>query len=304
MNQPRGARPWGRMLQRFWNVATELGCRGVGQQYEGKVKAMNRLTILGTQGWIPTSRRETTCLAFSDGAVLFLFDAGTGLSRLLEPPGSTMLQRASDVHLFLTHYHLDHVCGLAYLPALFAERPLTIHVPAADLNGVDPEKGIAELIRHPYNPGPLPLKDLRLETLAAGDNAVAGHRLRLRAQCHPDTTVAYRLDDLFTLATDTVYDPNTAVFAHGSRLLLHEAWIDGIEEHMSGKEGLVAATYKAHTSARQAAELAAQAGVDELWLIHLNPTMDEAYYQQMEASAREKFARTKVVPDLYFIDFG
>jgi ribonuclease BN (tRNA processing enzyme) len=265
---------------------------------------MSRLTVLGTQGWIPTERRETTCLAFADGDLLFLFDAGTGLRRLLDPPGATMLQRAKDVHLFLTHYHLDHICGLAYLPAFFAERALTIHVPEASLNGVDPQKGIAELIRHPYNPGPPSLKKLSIETLAAGDNEVAGRRLRVRGQCHPDTTVGYRLDDLFTLATDTVYDPNTAVFAHKSKLLLHEAWIDGIEEHTSGKEDLVSRAYAAHTSARQAAELAAQAGVEELWLIHLNPLMDEAYYRRMEASARHTFARAEVVSDLAFREFG
>ena len=38
-----------------------------------------------------------------------------------------------------------------------------------------------------------------LQTLHEGLNEVAGHELRLRAQCHPDTTVAYRLDDHFVL---------------------------------------------------------------------------------------------------------
>jgi ribonuclease BN (tRNA processing enzyme) len=256
--------------------------------------------MLGTQGWIPTSRRETTCVAVEDGDRLLIFDAGTGLGRLVEPPASGLLQRAKEFHLFLTHYHLDHVCGLAYLPALFADRPLTIHAPEATVNSVAIEKGVGELIRHPYNPGSLDIPGLKLDSLASGSNEVAGHEVRVRQQCHPDTTVAYRIDDAFVLATDTVYDPGTAEFASGVRLLLHESWIDGAEEHMPGQEGLVARAYKSHSSARQAASVAAAAEVGELFLIHLNPLMDEAYYQQEQASAREIFAPTSVVPDLYW----
>ena len=44
----------------------------------------------------------------------------------------------------------------------------------------------------------------------------------------------------------------------------------------------------------------AAAAVGELFLIHLNPLMDEAYYQQQQAAARETFSRTSVVPDLYW----
>ncbi len=260
-----------------------------------------RLTLLGTQGWIPTERRETTSLAVSDGSLLFLFDAGTGLSRLLAGPGRELLGAAGETHLFLTHYHLDHVCGLAYVPGIFAGRALYVHVPEATLNGVDPERGVAELIRKPYNPRPW--ADLKVTTDALGpDNEVAGHRVRLRTQQHPDTTVAYRLDDALALATDTIADPATAEFARGAGVLLHEAWIDGAEEDDPGQAELVRNAYQAHTSARQAAAIAAQAGSGELVLMHLNPLFDEAYYERMRGSAAAIFPRTAVYPDLQVIE--
>ncbi len=259
-----------------------------------------RLTALGTQGWIPTPGRETTCFAVDDGSLLFLFDAGTGLGRLLHPPASRLLENAHEVHLFLTHYHLDHVCGLAYLPALFAGRTLMVHVPDASLNGVDPQRGVPELIRKPYNPHAWSEQPgLVLRSLHEGVNEVAGHEIRLRAQCHPDTTVAYRLDDALVLATDTVADPQTASFARGAGVLLHESWIDGIEEDDPRSADLVRTTYLSHSSARQAAALAAQAGVGELVIMHLNPQRDERYYAQMQASAREIFAPTFIYPDLH-----
>jgi ribonuclease BN (tRNA processing enzyme) len=259
-----------------------------------------RLTLLGTQGWIPTGRRETTCLALESAGRLLIFDAGTGLRRMLEPPGSSMLAAARELHLFLTHYHLDHVCGLAYLPGIFAGRKLTVHVPEMGLNGVDPERGIAELIRNPYNPrawGELP--DVELATVHAGVNEVAGHAIRVRAQQHPDISVGYRVDDDFAFVTDTLADPETAVFAKGVAVLLHEAWYYGSADAAAARSGLPAATIAPHVAAERAAALAAAAGAGELWLIHLNPFFDEAYYTEMEQAAQTVFCGAAVRPDLY-----
>lgn len=64
-----------------------------------------RLRVLGCSGGIGPGR-ETTCFALDDVA---LIDAGTGLGRLsLER--MYRLQR-----IFLTHAHLDHIAGLAFL---------------------------------------------------------------------------------------------------------------------------------------------------------------------------------------------
>jgi len=260
--------------------------------------------VLGTQGWIPTGRRETTCLALSGAGRLVLFDAGTGLRRLLEPPGATLLAEAEELHLVLTHYHLDHVCGLAYLPGILGGREITVHVPELALSGVAPEAGVPELIRRPFNPRAWSdLPNMRLVTIREGSNDIAGLTVRARRQPHPDASVAYRVDDLFVFATDTVADPATAEFAAGVDLLLHEAWIDGVEEQEAAEAELVKAAYAAHSSARQAASLALKAGVRDLWLTHLNPLRSEAYYAQMERSARTIFASARVPTDLSHYDF-
>jgi ribonuclease BN (tRNA processing enzyme) len=266
---------------------------------------VTRLTLLGTQGWIPTGRRETTCLALTSGDRLLIFDAGTGLRRLLEPPGSSLLAAAREFHLFLTHYHLDHVCGLAYLPGIFADRKLTVHVPEMALNGVDPERGIAELIRSPYNPRPWgELPDIELATVHAGVNDIAGHAIDVRAQQHADVTVGYRVDDAFAFVTDAAAEPATAVFAKDVAVLLHEAWYYGGAEAAAARSGLSPAAIAAHVAAEGAAELAAAADAAELWLIHLNPFFDETYYAEMAEAARAVFAGAAVRPDLYQREFG
>lgn len=262
-----------------------------------------RVTLLGTMGWMPSQRRETTCLACRDGDSLLIFDAGTGLRRLLEPAGAELLEDTSDIHLFLTHYHLDHVCGLAYLPGVLPDRRVTIHAPAAEITGVDPEAAIAGLLRKPYNPRDWKeLDELRVEPVAPGANEIAGHVVGVRPQRHSDVSVAYRLDDDFVLATDTMADPGTAEFSAGVGLLLHEAWYDAAALQTGEMPAELPPGYAAHSEAGAVARLAGAAGVDRLVLIHLNPTCDEAYYATMAATARAAFPPTELRDDGEAVD--
>ncbi len=257
-----------------------------------------RLVALGTAGWIPTAQRETTCLALKADDALIVFDAGTGLRRFLAPAGRALLDGVAEVDLVLTHYHLDHVCGLAYVPAVFAGRRLTVHAPATSVTGVDPGWALSQLIRPPYNPGPWSdWSGVAIHELHAGDNEVAGRRLRLRAQQHPGTSAAYRLEDLFALATDTPPDPETEEFARGVAVLAHECWYNGADPATHAIAEPLRASFRAHSEVSEAAALAKRAGAGRLLLMHLNPLFDEPYYDRMLERARRHFDAAILLPD-------
>jgi ribonuclease BN (tRNA processing enzyme) len=256
------------------------------------------VTLLGTLGWMPRGSRETTCFAVRTGATLLVFDAGTGFRRLLDPDHAGLLDGVAEVQLFLSHYHLDHVCGLAYLSGVLAGRDVVLRPPPEELTGVDPRAAVAGLIRRPYNPVDLgDMEHVRVEPTAAGENLVAGHVLRLRAQQHTDTSVSFRLDDELVIATDTKVDPAAVEFASGVGLWLHESW------YWSGDPGLARVPeelrpgFAAHSEATGVAGLAAEAGVGRLVLVHLNPLAGEASYLPMRDAARAVFARTEVMAD-------
>jgi len=255
------------------------------------------VTLLGTLGWMPRGARETTCFAVRDGSTLLVFDAGTGLRRLLDPEHAALLEGAAEVHLFLSHYHLDHVCGLAYLSGVLPGRELVLHPPAEDLTGVDPVAGVSELVRRPYNP--LDLADMQNVTVrpAARENEVAGHELRLRPQHHTDTSVSFRLDDELVIATDTSPDPEAVAFGRGAGLWLHEAWYWADDPTLRDVPEQLRGGYAAHSEATAVAGLAAQAGVGRLVFVHLNPLAREGSYLPMRDAAREVFPRTDVVDD-------
>jgi len=263
------------------------------------------VTLLGTMGWMPSDRRETTSFLCHDERSLFILDAGTGLRRLLEAPQAALLEGHDEVHLFLTHYHLDHVCGLAYLPGVLPGRRLVIHAAAESVTGVDPERAVAGLLRKPYNPRDWQdLEDIRVEPLVAGTNEVAGHIVGVRAQQHSDVSVAYRFDDELVLATDTCADPGTAEFAAGANVLLHEAWYNDADPLTEASALGLRPGYAAHSEATAVARVAADAGVGRLVLMHLNPLHDDAYHQRLASAARAAFARTELHPDGAVLNTG
>ena len=262
-----------------------------------------RVTLLGTIGWMPSDRRETTCFACRSHDDLLIFDAGTGLRRLRDPAQAALLDGVQQVHLFLTHYHLDHVCGLAYLPGVLPGRRLVIHAPAQTLNGVDPEGAVGGLLRKPYNPRDWEdLEDVSVSPVPPEGEVVAGHTVRVRAQQHSDISVAYRVDDAMVLATDTRPDPETATFAAGVGLLLHEAWYNAADPRTDDAPKSLLPGYASHSEVSAVAALAAEADVGRLVAMHLNPLHDEDYSAALEAAAQAVFPRSVVLPDGAVVD--
>jgi ribonuclease BN (tRNA processing enzyme) len=256
------------------------------------------VTLLGTMGWMPRGSRETTCFAVRTGSTVLIFDAGTGFRRLLDREQAHLLDGAGEVHLLLSHYHLDHVCGLAYLSGVLPGRDVVIHPPGEELTGVDPLAAVAGLVRRPYNPVDLAdMKRVRVVPTREGENDIAGHAVRVRPQRHTDTSVAFRLDDDLVIATDTQADPGAVAFAAGAGLWLHEAWYWAADPELAAVPEELRPGFAAHSEATAVAELAAKAGVDRLLFVHLNPLAGEASFLRMRDAARAVFPRTDIVDD-------
>ena len=179
-----------------------------------------RVTLLGTQGWIPTERaRDDLLRRRGRPSPARVRRRHRPASSRRAPVALARWSAATEVHLFLTHYHLDHVCGLAYLQAVFPERRVIVHAPHAVGDRRRPGRG-------PRRPHPPPVQPAPLARAArrrgCGRSATGSPRspvtaIAVRAQTHSDVSVAYRLDDALVVATDTSRDPATATFAAGAR---------------------------------------------------------------------------------------
>jgi len=88
-----------------------------------------RIKVLGCSGGVGPGLRTTSLLLDDE----ILIDAGTGVGDL------TLAQQRRISHVFLTHSHLDHVCGLAFMADnLFdlIDRPLQVLAPAETLQAI------------------------------------------------------------------------------------------------------------------------------------------------------------------------
>jgi ribonuclease BN (tRNA processing enzyme) len=92
--------------------------------------------LLGTAGWMPTDSRDTACVYLRQGDRVLLFDAGTGARHLLNSPD--LIRGVTRIDVCLSHFHLDHLIGLSYLPGLPSEIELVVWGPGKALYETSP----------------------------------------------------------------------------------------------------------------------------------------------------------------------
>jgi ribonuclease BN (tRNA processing enzyme) len=243
-----------------------------------------RLTILGGGGWFPAQGRHTACALWRRGDAAIMIDAGTGVGRLIERP--ELLEGVQRLDILLTHFHLDHVCGLAYLPAIGIPVQATVWGPGCRLYGAPTAELLAPMSHEPFHPVPLEELEIDVRELPAAELDLGGVRVWLRTQTHHSApTLALRFDDEITWITDTAYDPESVEFAAGCSLLAHESWCTEARPRNAD----------IHSSAAQAATVARDAGIEDLLLIHLPPF--EADVQALADEARELVPRAILAAD-------
>ena len=235
---------------------------------------LGTLTILGGGGWFPAHSRHTASALLRNGDSAVLIDAGTGVARLVERP--QLLDGITRLDIVLTHFHLDHVVGVAYLPAIGVCEHTTVWGPGRLLYDTS-TRGVLESVSHePLHPVPLEEQDIDVRDMPAGELELPSVRIGLRRQDrHSAPSLGLRFDDSFAWITDTAYDPDSAQFAAGCRLLAHEAWFPADKPRNP----------EIHSSAREAAQVAAGAGIERLLLIHLPPFAQDVSGLLREAQA-------------------
>ncbi|HXG31919.1 MAG TPA: MBL fold metallo-hydrolase [Bryobacteraceae bacterium] len=244
---------------------------------------MSRIVPLGLNGYFPSHGRQTMSflLLAADGA--FLLDAGTGASRLFEPRLGALLEPYGELHVVLSHYHLDHVAGLAYLPAVWGRR-VRVYAPAAPLVDAEPEAVLDRLLAPPLFPSSWRSFGLAVEALREERARIGGLEARLWRQPHPGGSAGIRLGDEIAYLTDTSSGPDAAPRVSGVRLLLHELWATGEEAGDAAGKG--------HSHFGAVAELVRRAGVPAVMLIHHHPgRSDEEIAGLVARMERETGAR-------------
>ena len=150
--------------------------------------------ILGAGGWIPTGTHATCSALLRDGDAAVLIDAGSGVERLVADP--SLLDGVERLELVLTHFHLDHVVGLAYLPGLRGAGgiPPRIWGPAQALFGSSSDEALRRIYSPPFYDADYGLVATRGARAGEGaaDRAVHAHHAAAARPQHADAGAALR----------------------------------------------------------------------------------------------------------------
>jgi ribonuclease Z len=264
------------------------------------------VVFLGTGGSVPTARRATACLLVRLGGERVLFDCGEGAQRQMHR--STGLVQLDEI--YLTHYHADHYLGLPGLLKTYdlqdRQRPLRIVGPKGLHNLFSVLARIfgklsydVELVELAEGDGVghdgFEIRSFPTEhrMRALGYALVEDERpgrfdpeaaTRLGVQPGPDFSRLQAGEEVqgsggivtpdqvmgpprrgrkVVVSGDTGPCEMTRVAAHEAELLVHEATF--------AEEDAVRARETGHSTAAQAAQLAAEAGVSMLALTHVSP---------------------------------
>jgi ribonuclease BN (tRNA processing enzyme) len=226
-----------------------------------------KVVPLGINGFVPTFGRHTTSFLLLTDKTAILLDAGTGVARLFESHLVNLLSPYAELNIILSHYHLDHIIGLSYLPGILCRRSVTIYAPAPPLIESNPADSIQKLLRPPFF-------SLSLEQFPMGVRVVPITKLQfqvaelsvsVRVQTHPGGSIGIRLGEVVFM-TDTIVDENAIPFTRAAELLLHEVWLE--DDDIRGNESDLAG----HSYAGGVVNMALNAGVRRLMPIHLHPT--------------------------------
>ncbi len=223
---------------------------------------------LGINGYMPSYGRETMSILIIDPPQAILFDAGTGVARFLEEKMGNFLSRCTDLHVVISHYHLDHVVGLFFLPELWSNWPIHLYAPTSPSLAANPKAIIKKLLEPPLSSDfePPPLDTLFTFTdIHDRSISIGGYDILVRQQNHPGGSLAFRLANELVYATDTLPEIETAEFAKGVRFLLHDVYL-GDQEIMGDSSDI-----PAHSSLNDAVKLAEKSGSEYLVPIHFHP---------------------------------
>ena len=264
-------------------------------------QAAYKFRFWGARGTIPCPSLDkleyggnTSCIEIDlgDGEHVIL-DCGSGL----RPFGASLASRdqpSRRFHLFLSHYHFDHLEGLPLFGPLYDARN-EIAVYGADSCGKDVKTILQSLVQPPYFPvtladvpsqpsyhklngEPVQIRDLTLSTVPLN---------------HPDGCLSFRIDRgdrRIVYATD---------HEHGN-----EAIDDALVRHAEGADYLIYdATYEpaeyeemrkgwGHSTWYAAVQTAMQAKVKNLILFHHHPDYADSELSRVVEIARREFPTT------------
>jgi phosphoribosyl 1,2-cyclic phosphodiesterase len=264
---------------------------------------ITKLTFWGVRGSTPTVDPATArfggntpCLDLvAPDGTQFILDCGTGLRMLGNRWGTEDSPRSSQAHIFVTHYHWDHIQGLPFFSPLYVEKnEFHFYSFRSKFLGRDSLRQVFEAqMALPYFPVDFSAMSARRkfreleggETFRVGENEVTVRWLN-----HPQGCLGFRIDTpagTVAYATDNEpgdpgLDKSLRELASGADIFINDAQFTPAQ---------LATTRKGwgHSSWKEGVNIAREVNAKTLVLFHHDPDSTDRVLDGILRQAREEF---------------
>jgi ribonuclease BN (tRNA processing enzyme) len=225
------------------------------------------IIFLGTNGWYDTDTGNTTCTLIKSAHHQILLDAGNGIYK-----ADRYVDSDRPVHLFLSHFHLDHIVGLHTLNKFRFKKGLQIY------GQPETEALLDRVVNEPFTVplGKLPFK-AEVHELPEGRHSVP-FAVECRYLVHASRCMGYRLElegKIIAYCPDTGFCDNAVELARDADLLITEC---------SLRPGEVSPDWP-HLNPSDAVRIARLSGAKRLALTHFDANRYQSMQNRMDARA-------------------
>ncbi|TVR45044.1 MAG: MBL fold metallo-hydrolase [Planctomycetota bacterium] len=288
------------MQLRIWGVRGSLATPMTTKDLKNKMRALLQEAraidvaspeaieaLLARSPHAATYGGNTSCLEIAFEDTVFILDAGTGIRNLAGRLLADGRATSTNLHLFLTHFHWDHICGLPFF--------VPIYQPGRRLDIWSGRSDVEALLRVQMASAHFPVKwdslasDIQCHQLPEGSATdIAGAQVQILSMIHPDKAYGYRVDRggrsvCYLTDTEVSKNPNAlagpyARFVEGADVVIVDAMYGFLEYHEKINFG--------HSTIFNWIDFFRDSRIGELVIFHHDPNADDAAVTQLLQSAR------------------
>jgi phosphoribosyl 1,2-cyclic phosphodiesterase len=260
----------------------------------------------GVRGSTPTPQSEnlryggnTSCVEVRVNGHIYVFDCGTGFRNLgkqlaLENNGNPI-----SAHIFLSHFHWDHIQGIPFFAPLYGDRNSSfVFHSSSRTRGL--QQALEEQMADPYFPVNMSEMAARRQFSNIDEGRIAFDNCTVDSMWlnHPQGCLGFRLETqgkVLVYATDNepghaIFDKNVRKLAHGADVLIYDAQYLP-EEYAARKQGW------GHSHWREAVNVVMESGAKELILFHHDPDHSDSCIDAVVTQAREYYPKVRAASE-------
>ena len=262
-----------------------------------------KLSFWGVRGSTPTVDPSTwryggntPCLELiTPDGTQFILDCGTGLRMLGNRGAASGAANSTDTHIFVTHYHWDHIQGIPFFAPLYVENnAFHFYSFRSKFLGRESLKQVFEAqMALPYFPVDLSAMSARrkFKEVSGGDSFTVGeNKITAKWLNHPQGCLGFRIETpAGTVAYATDNEPGDAKLdktlrelAEGADIFINDAQYTP-EQLAGSRRGW------GHSSWQEGVHVAREVDAKTLVLFHHDPDSTDRMVDTLLRQAREEF---------------